>query len=122
MAVPNTGSNAGPTATCSRCGEPVDGHRFCEDCGHDLWLRRSGAAVAPAGPCPACGTNGHNGFGRDGVDAGGEAYCGTCGLRRPDGTERVEADLGRVAGVSDRGLSHARNEDAMAVGVLDAPN
>jgi serine/threonine protein phosphatase PrpC len=122
MAVPSPGSNA---PTCPRCGEPVDDHRFCEECGHDLWLRRSGAAVAPAGPCPACGANGHNGFGRDGMDAGGEAYCGTCGLRQPDGTERVEADLGWVAGVSDRGLSHARNEDAMAVGVLappDAPN
>ena len=122
MAVPN----AGPTATCPRCGEPVDDHRFCEECGHDLWLRRGGAAVAPASPCPGCGANGRNGFGRDGVDAGGEAYCGTCGLRRPDGTDRVEADLGQVAGVSDRGLSHVRNEDAMAVGLLapppDAPN
>src|ERR687895_914784 len=123
MAVPSPGSNA---PACPRCGEPADGHRFCEECGHDLWLRRGGAAVAPAGPCPACGANGRNGFGRDGVDAGGEAYCGTCGLRRPDGTDRVEADLGQVAGVSDRGLSHVRNEDAMAVGLLapppDAPN
>src|ERR687897_52209 len=89
MAVPNTGSNAGPTATCSRCGEPVDGHRFCEDCGHDLWLRRSGAAVAPAGPCPACGTNGHNGFGRDGVDAGADAALAR--LLHPQGPDMWEA-------------------------------
>jgi PPM family protein phosphatase len=117
-----------PIAACPRCGEPVDDNRFCEDCGHDLWLRRGGTARAPAGgPCPACGANGADGagargFGTGGVDAAGEAYCGACGLRRPDGTERIETDLGQVAGVSDRGLSHARNEDAMAVGVLDPPD
>jgi serine/threonine protein phosphatase PrpC len=55
------------------------------------------------------------------VDDAGEDYCSTCGLRRSDGTEHVEADLRRVAGVSDRGLTHVRNEDAMAMGVLAAP-
>jgi serine/threonine protein phosphatase PrpC len=106
----------------------VDDHRFCENCGQDLWLRRGGAARVPVGPCPGCGSNGSNGsgssigFGTGGVDQAGEAYCGTCGLRRSDGTEHVEVDLGRVAGVSDRGLSHARNEDAMAVGELAAPD
>ena len=48
-------------------------------------------------------------------------YCPSCGLRRPDGSERVEADLGVIAGVSDRGRVHARNEDAMAIGYLAAP-
>jgi PPM family protein phosphatase len=114
-----------PVAVCPRCGDAVDDHRFCENCGHDLWLRRAGAARAPAGPCPGCGANGGNGSGNGnssgGVDTAGEGYCGNCGLRRSDGTEHIEADLGRVAGVSDRGLSHARNEDAMAMGVLDAP-
>ncbi|MHA6618066.1 PP2C family protein-serine/threonine phosphatase [Pseudonocardia sp. DLS-67] len=103
----------------------MEDHRFCENCGQDLWLRRGGAARLPAGPCPGCGANGGNGSGNGngsgGVDGAGEGYCGNCGLRRSDGTERVEADLGRLAGVSDRGHSHARNEDAMAVGVLDAP-
>jgi serine/threonine protein phosphatase PrpC len=102
----------------------VDDHRFCENCGHDLWLRSGGAASQHEGPCPACGANGAgapgaNGFG---VDEAGEDYCGTCGLRRSDGTEHIEADLGRLAGVSDRGLVHVRNEDAMAVGVLAAPD
>jgi PPM family protein phosphatase len=32
------------------------------------------------------------------------------------GTDRVETDLGVLAGVSDRGRTHARNEDAMALG------
>ena len=111
-----------PAAACPRCREPVDDHRFCENCGQDLWLRRGGAARPPGGPCPGCGANGANPSTGFGVDEAGEDYCGTCGLRRSDGTEHIEADLGRVAGVSDRGLSHARNEDAMAVGVLDAPD
>jgi serine/threonine protein phosphatase PrpC len=112
---------AAPAAACPRCREPVDDHRFCENCGQDLWLRRGGAARLPSGPCPGCGTSGpgaSNGFG---VDESGEDYCGTCGLRRSDGTEHVEADLGPLAGVSDRGLVHVRNEDAMAVGLLAAP-
>jgi PPM family protein phosphatase len=111
-----------PAAACPRCGEPVDDHRFCESCGKDLWLRRGGAPRPPTGPCPACGANGSDPAKGFGVDETGEDYCGTCGLRRSDGTEHVEADLGRIAGVSDRGVSHARNEDAMAVGVLAAPD
>ena len=114
--------SSAPGAACPRCREPVDDHRFCENCGHDLWLRRGGAARASSGPCPGCGANGlstANGFG---VDEAGEDYCGTCGIRRSDGTEHIEADLGQVAGVSDRGLVHAHNEDAMAVGVLAAPD
>jgi serine/threonine protein phosphatase PrpC len=43
-------------------------------------------------------------------------YCPGCGLRRRDGTDRVEIDLGALAGVSDRGHVHVRNEDAMALG------
>lgn len=123
MAVPSAGPSAGPAPACPRCGEPVDDHRFCEDCGHDLWLRRGGTALPPAGPCPGCGADldGAGRVGAGGAGAAGEVYCGSCGLRRSDGTERVEADLGVLAGVSDRGLSHARNEDAMAVGMLAAP-
>jgi PPM family protein phosphatase len=34
----------------------------------------------------------------------------------PDGTDRVETDLDVVAGVTDRGHTHERNEDAMALG------
>ncbi|HLU60509.1 MAG TPA: PP2C family serine/threonine-protein phosphatase [Pseudonocardia sp.] len=118
---PDTASGTGPAAACPRCREPVDEHRFCESCGHDLWLRRGGAARPPTGPCPGCGANGARPASGIGVDAAGEDYCGTCGLRLPDGTEHVEADLGRIAGVSDRGLVHVRNEDAMAVGLLAAP-
>ncbi len=44
-----------------------------------------------------------------------------CGSPQPDPRDRVERDLGPVAGVTDRGLRHARNEDDMAFAVLGAP-
>src|SRR3954470_15838865 len=37
-------------------------------------------------------------------------------MAEPEGNDRVETDLGTVAGVTDRGLVHERNEDAMALG------
>ena len=46
----------------------------------------------------------------------GDEYCPQCGLRYRGGSDRVEVDLGALAGVSDRGLAHAHNEDAMALG------
>ena len=39
----------------------------------------------------------------------------------PSGRDHSELDLGLLAGVTDRGLRHARNEDAMALAVADAP-
>lgn len=65
--------------------------------------------------CPACA---------DPV-GGGDDYCENCGLRLTPvpsgepaaggGRDRVEAALGPIAGVSDIGLRHHRNEDAMAL-------
>lgn len=37
-------------------------------------------------------------------------------MAEPDGTDRIETDLEVVAGVTDRGHVHERNEDAMALG------
>jgi serine/threonine protein phosphatase PrpC len=45
-----------------------------------------------------------------------EERCATCGLRHPDPTERVEAELDGLAGVSDRGAVRETNQDAMALG------
>jgi serine/threonine protein phosphatase PrpC len=48
------------------------------------------------------------------VDA--EGYCERCGLRQPTGRDHAELELaGGAAGVTDRGLRRARNEDAMAL-------
>ena len=101
-------------ATCPACAEPVRAtDRFCEGCGRDLRTRRATTtAVASSEPCSGCGE-----------PAGPVAseYCPGCGLRRDDGTRHVEIDLGELAGVSDRGRRHARNEDAMALARRDTP-
>ncbi|HEV2633748.1 MAG TPA: protein phosphatase 2C domain-containing protein [Actinocrinis sp.] len=72
------------------------------------------AAAVPAGPagpaCPDCGGTGFT-----------DGYCDTCGRLAPDPRDHIEQDLGVVAGVTDRGLRHSRNEDAMALAVLDGP-
>ena len=52
-----------------------------------------------------------------------DGYCEKCGFLQPTGRDHVEVRAGRAFGVSDRGLRHKRNEDAMAVRVIedDAP-
>jgi PPM family protein phosphatase len=106
--------------TCPRCLEPVrPSERFCESCGTDLRLLRGATVTAPpVGPCPGCGEPAS-------VELEGPAgseYCPGCGLRRRDGTDHVEIDLGALAGVSDRGKVHARNEDAMALARFESPS
>jgi serine/threonine protein phosphatase PrpC len=45
-----------------------------------------------------------------------DRYCEKCGAWVPDlRRDRVELDVGVAAGVSDRGLRHHRNEDALAL-------
>jgi serine/threonine protein phosphatase PrpC len=84
---------------CPACDMPVyPGEGFCEACGHHL--------DTPVRRCTGCGANA---IGEDG-------YCEQCGLRQPDGTDHVEIEIDGVsAGVSDKGLRHSRNEDAMAL-------
>ncbi|MDN3351373.1 protein phosphatase 2C domain-containing protein [Actinomadura sp. DC4] len=84
--------------TCPACDTPVyPGEDYCEACGHRL--------DAPVRRCPGCGASAIS----------GDGYCDQCGLRQPDGTDHVEAEAAGSAGVSDRGLRHSRNEDAMAL-------
>jgi serine/threonine protein phosphatase PrpC len=58
-----------------------------------------------------------DGCGGQHYDADG--YCRDCGQLRPE-PDRCEADLGAVCMVTDRGIAHARNEDAVAAAVLDS--
>ena len=107
---------------CPACGAAVGAEAtFCEACGHELalpapaatvpagdagtgrWLSSAGAVTA----CPGCA----------GTAFDADGYCETCGQRRPAGLDHRELDLDVVAGVTDRGVRHARNEDAMGIAI-----
>ncbi|MBV9381581.1 MAG: protein phosphatase 2C domain-containing protein [Solirubrobacterales bacterium] len=105
--------------TCPSCGQPVaaeDG--FCEACGAEL----SPPAVSAAAPgyvpeCPVCSAD------PDGPPGtvSPEGYCESCGRKVPSGRDHIELDAGLLAGVTDRGLRHQRNEDAMALASAQMP-
>ena len=50
-----------------------------------------------------------------------EGFCEVCGHKVPSDRDHVEVGLGLLAGVSDRGLRHTRNEDAMALATSRSP-
>ena len=95
---------------CPSCGEPVGAaDSFCESCGAEL----APPAVSDGGEggpetCEECS-------GRISADG----YCESCGRRARAGRDHQEVDLHLVAGVTDRGLRHSRNEDAMALATAD---
>lgn len=81
---------------------------------------RTARTVRTSGPrCPGCGEE----------NATGAAICPSCGLDLTDKrvalpltdapADRFEADLGAVCLVTDRGIAHARNEDAIAAAVME---
>ncbi|GIN03069.1 PP2C family serine/threonine-protein phosphatase [Planomonospora venezuelensis] len=90
------GARRAVSGACPRCGSGVHpGELFCECCGQPL----DAARCERCGPAP--------------VDP--EGYCERCGLRQPSEADHAETEAGGAAGVSDRGLRHSRNEDAMAL-------
>jgi serine/threonine protein phosphatase PrpC len=97
---------------CPACGEPIgpdDG--FCEACGAELAPAAVSSGAAGGAPqCPACAADG-----RGPAEVGPEGYCESCGRKVPSGRDHEELNVGLAAGVTDRGLRHARNEDAMAL-------
>jgi serine/threonine protein phosphatase PrpC len=102
---------------CPDCGaDTVAGDRYCEECGADLHLVTGGMPAAgeerPEQACVACGA----------PDIDDDGFCTRCGFSQPEGRDRVELNLAGVAGVSDRGLRHHRNEDAMALRVATDPD
>ena len=48
-----------------------------------------------------------------------DGYCDECGFLQPTGRDHVQTRAGGAFGVSDRGLRHKRNEDAMAIRVIE---
>jgi serine/threonine protein phosphatase PrpC len=114
-----TGESAEVSGTCPTCGEPVGASdSFCESCGTEL----APAVVSTASPgytpeCPVCSVD-------PSVPPGAispEGYCESCGRTVPSGRDHAELDLGLLAGVTDRGLRHSRNEDAMALATASTP-
>jgi serine/threonine protein phosphatase PrpC len=105
---------------CPSCGQLVgvwDG--YCEACGTEL----ASPVVSSGTPgrvaqCPVCTAD-------PDAPAGGvspDGYCEVCGRKVPSDRDHVEVDLGPLAGISDRGLRHSRNEDAMALATSRTPD
>jgi serine/threonine protein phosphatase PrpC len=117
------GIAGGPLAlegTCPSCGAPVGARdSFCESCGTELT-----PPMISAGPpgyeaeCPVCSVDPQAAPSVIAADG----YCESCGRKVPSGRDHSELDLGLVAGVTDRGLRHTRNEDAMALATADTPS
>ncbi|MEV4611942.1 PP2C family serine/threonine-protein phosphatase [Kitasatospora sp. NPDC049258] len=88
---------------------------FCGACGANLngpptVVDGPGAAVA--GGCVRCGA----------PELAADGYCEACGQAQPRPRDHQERSLAGVAGVSDRGLRHHRNEDAFTVAGTALPD
>jgi serine/threonine protein phosphatase PrpC len=112
---------------CPSCGWPAGpDDNFCEACRADLRLTPPGQ---PSGPSPAeppgqtVVSGGGNGRSEKcpfcpGAAVSADGYCESCGRKLPADADHTEFDLGLLAGVTDRGLRHVRNEDAMALATV----
>jgi serine/threonine protein phosphatase PrpC len=99
--------------TCPNCGQPIwPDDNFCQACSTELSPAvTSGDTAQATVACPNCQDS----------TISSEGYCESCGYKVPSGRDHVELDLGLVAGVTDRGIRHTRNEDAMALATANAP-
>ncbi|MEZ0578756.1 protein phosphatase 2C domain-containing protein [Nocardioides sp. MH1] len=131
---------AAPAGTvCPSCGADLaSGVRFCESCGAQV----GDAAAAPPAMAPADGSSDPlgdapisaptrrpvdalpdpvQGSGRRpcancGGEVGPDLYCLQCGTKAPSERDHFEEDPATwVSGVCDKGVTKARNEDAMAL-------
>lgn len=102
------------SGVCYDCGESVGAaDSFCESCGAELApLSVSDGLSGGPGACEICPAS----------RISADGYCESCGRKVRSGRDHQEIDLGIVAGVTDRGLRHHRNEDAMALATADAGN
>ena len=91
--------------SCPACGESaVPGAQWCEACGASI----DGDLGAVGGPpCIDCGAD---------YSEIVEGYCSVCGRKQPGERDHLRETIPGVAAVTDRGLRHAKNEDAYAIG------
>jgi serine/threonine protein phosphatase PrpC len=106
--------------TCPSCGEPVGaGDGFCEACGTELAPPAVSAGSPGYSPeCPVCSVDPS----APPAAISPEGYCESCGRKVPSGRDHIELDVGLLAGVTDRGQRHRRNEDAMALASAETPD
>ncbi|MCA2208026.1 protein phosphatase 2C domain-containing protein [Nocardia rosealba] len=98
-------------AGCPDCaGAARAGYRYCESCGRELGVRKAALPVHDPVTVPQCPTCGERRY-----EAG---LCVVCRTPKPV-PDRFEEDLGPVYILTDRGISHSRNEDAVAAAVRD---
>jgi serine/threonine protein phosphatase PrpC len=98
--------------SCPECGTSVAAtDNFCERCGRELAVAQVTSGSATVAICRSCGSS----------DMTAEGYCERCGQKAPPRRDHVEIDLDGIVGVSDRGMRHHRNEDAMALVVTETP-
>ena len=102
------------SGVCFGCGEPVGAtDSFCESCGAELApLSVSDGRGGGPRACEICPAS----------HISADGYCESCGRKVRSGRDHQEIDLGMVAGVTDRGMRHSRNEDAMALATAGAGN
>ena len=143
----NDGSSSSDAVetTCPSCGSPITPEdAFCENCGTTLRAdalaaspdARTANVGAPGGDGRVAGPSGESSTGADAstgaISAPGrrcqacageildDGFCGTCGQRAPSPRDHwEETPTSWLAGVCDKGIVHARNEDALALGGRD---
>lgn len=105
---------------CPSCGQPTDsGDAFCESCGTEL--APAVASTATPGFVPSCPVCSVDPSVPQPIAITADGYCESCGRKVPTGRDHTELDLGLLAGVTDRGRRHHRNEDAMALATAETP-
>ncbi|WP_369183023.1 protein phosphatase 2C domain-containing protein [Streptomyces sp. Y1] len=99
-------------AFCNRCGAARDGGS-APGAMPASWAAAHAEAV-PAQRGPVCVHCGQPSVAPDG-------YCEACGGAQPRPRDHMEKALAGVAGVSDRGVRHHRNEDSFTVAATSLP-
>jgi serine/threonine protein phosphatase PrpC len=98
-------------AVCPNCGRAVSAtDNFCEGCRTELAPAVvSGDTPVTVSECAFCHAE----------QLTPDGYCESCGRKQPLARDHIELDLGLLAGVTDKGLRHSRNEDAMALATAE---